>query len=224
MSQPVTRHIVSVHGMWMDGVEATFLRTRLAERYGFFVHQLHHRNVRSTLDENTAALRAFVEDEVRVRADDHCHFLAHGLGGLITLNLLATWPDAPDGHVVCLGTPLTSDAAARVAEQPGVNTQMGASIAEGVLKRSREAWSDRLITRKIGVIAGTHSLGGGQHLRPLPLPNDGTVSVAETRHAIVDAHLEVAASHTGLTTSREVADQIAHFLNHGTFRASLTQS
>ena len=57
----------------------------------------------------------------------------------------------------------------------------------------------------------------GRLLGKLPQPNDGTVAVEETRWPQARDHLEIAATHTSMVASREVADQVAHFLNRGSF-------
>lgn len=215
-------HIVCVHGLWMTGVEASFLRRRLRERHGYNTHQLHYRTVRASLSENAQKLRRMVEHELQLGQDAVCHYVGHSLGGLVVLKMLSDWPEAPPGHVVCLGTPLAGSAAAhRIASLPGGSSLLGKSIAEGVLAESASKWAGGgLGERMVGVIAGTHSIGLGRLMTKLPDPNDGTVAVEETHAPFVHEHMQVAATHTGLVTSREVAQQVAHFLARGHFRAS----
>ena len=207
-----------LHGLWLTGIEATLMRRRLADRYRFDARQLHYRTVRSTLTENAEHLRAFITDELRPSPDVPCHFVGHSLGGLVILKMLTDWPEAPAGRVVCLGTPLAGSAAAeRIASLPGGDSLLGKSIAEGVLSASASEWARRFDDRDIGVIAGTLGVGLGRLVAKLPEPNDGTVTVEETRWDGLADHLELAATHTTLVTSREVIDQVAAFLNHGHF-------
>lgn len=214
-------HVVTLHGLWMTGVEATFLRRRLRDRYGFNTHQLHYRTVRASLSDNARVLREFLESELHDREAATCHLVGHSLGGLVILKMLCEWPEAPIGRVVCLGTPLTGSAAAeRIARLPGGNSLLGKSIAEGVLAQSAAQWANQLRDREVGVIAGTLSIGMGRLLGKLPEPNDGTVAVEETRWPQATDHLQVAATHTSMVASREVTDQVAHFLNHGRFHRS----
>ena len=153
-------HVVMLHGLWMTGVEATFLRRRLRERYGFNTHQMHYRTVRASLSENAEQLREFIETSLDGRDDATCHLVGHSLGGLVVLKMLCDWEQAPMGRVVCLGTPLCgSTAAERIAKLPGGHSLLGKSIAEGVLAQSAAQWADELAGREVGVIAGTLSIG-----------------------------------------------------------------
>ncbi|WP_386071503.1 hypothetical protein ACFJIW_23180 [Tahibacter sp. UC22_41] len=57
----------------------------------------------------------------------------------------------------------------------------------------------------------------GQLLGVFDGPNDGTVSVAETRWSGAAEHCEVYVSHTGLTFSATAATLAARFLRSGSF-------
>ena len=214
-------HVITLHGLWMTGAEAARLRRRLRDRHGYNVDSLHYRSTRATLTENAERLRGFVEACLQGRGDARCHLVGHSLGGLVILKMLLDWPDAPTGRIVCLGTPLNGSASAvRVARLPGGESLLGRSMAEGVLEAPASEWAARLEGHEVGVIAGTLPLGMGRLLGRLPEPNDGTVAVEETRWPYAKDHIELAAAHTTLVTSREVADQVAHFLGHGRFDRS----
>ncbi|HLF09818.1 MAG TPA: alpha/beta hydrolase, partial [Gammaproteobacteria bacterium] len=71
--------------------------------------------------------------------------------------------------------------------------------------------------REVGIIAGNHSFGVGRLVRGLPLPNDGTVSVEETRLPGAADHIVLRASHFSLLWSAEVHRQILCFLERGRF-------
>jgi len=51
----------------------------------------------------------------------------------------------------------------------------------------------------------------------LPLPNDGTISVAETRVPGMRDHIELPVSHSGMVFSRIVAHEVCAFLRDGRF-------
>ncbi len=214
-------HVITLHGLWMTGAEAARLRRRLRDRHGYNVDSLHYRSTRATLTQNAQVLRSFVEECLHGRTDARCHLVGHSLGGLVILKMLLDWPEAPTGRVVCLGTPLNGSASAqRVAQLPGGESLLGRSMAEGVLEAPASEWAECLKGHEVGVIAGTWPVGMGRLLGKLPQPNDGTVTVEETRWPHATDHIELAAAHTTLVTSREVADQVAHFLGHGCFDRS----
>lgn len=214
-------HVITLHGLWLTGAEAARLRRRLRDRHGFNVHAHHYRTVRASLTENARVLREVVAEKLNDRMERRCHLVGHSLGGLVILKMLLDWPEAPPGRVVCLGTPLNGSASAlRVARLPGGESLLGRSIAEGVLDAPASQWAQRFEGRDVGVIAGTWPVGMGRLLGKLPEPNDGTVTVEETRWAHARDHLELASSHSSMVASREVADQVAHFINHGSFDRS----
>jgi hypothetical protein len=51
----------------------------------------------------------------------------------------------------------------------------------------------------------------------LPQPNDGAVTVAETRLPGLRDHLVLSVTHTGLLVSARVAREVCAFLTHGHF-------
>ncbi len=62
------------------------------------------------------------------------------------------------------------------------------------------------------------SIGLGRVVAPdLPRPNDGAVTVAETRLAAACDRIELPVSHTGMLFSRRVARQVGAFLRDGRF-------
>jgi len=65
-------------------------------------------SVRGTLDENAAALAAFINEQNL----DRVHLVGHSLGGVLALRMHANNPDFLPGRVVCLGSPLTGSRAA----------------------------------------------------------------------------------------------------------------
>ena len=77
-----------------------------------------------------------------------------------------------------------------------------------------DAWTS---TRRVGVIAGKVPFGLGLVVESLASPHDGTVAVAETRLPGIADHCTVAATHTGLLFSAEVADLTLAFLRDGRF-------
>ena len=71
---------------------------------------------------------------------------------------------------------------------------------------------------RVGVIAGSMGFGLGRLFADLDADHDGTVLVEETRLPGAKDHIVVGTSHTGMLFSGEVAEQAAHFLQHGAFK------
>ena len=199
---------VLVHGLWFGPWSMAALSRRLVRR-GFAPRSFGYSTLHRSL-ETTAARLAGV---CRARAERPVHLVGHSMGGLVILNMLCRDGDAADGRVVLLGTPLDgSSVARRVAGWPGANRLLGR--AAGPLTQGHGQWPEG---REIGMIAGTAPFGLGVFAGGIGRPHDGTVTVAETRHAGLTDHRELPVTHTGMLYSRVVADQVAHFLRHGRF-------
>jgi pimeloyl-ACP methyl ester carboxylesterase len=191
------------------------IKRRLENEYGMRALLFSYPSVRGTLDDNAAALAAFV----RRQDVGGVHLVGHSLGGVVALRMLATHPDAPPGRVVCLGSPLTgSRAATFLTRQDWAESFIGHSLSKGVVHEPASGWAqDVCAARDVGVIAGSTAIGLGQFVAVFDDANDGTVAVAETQLAGVRDHLIMPVSHYGMLLSARVVDQAAAFLKRGEF-------
>jgi len=207
--------VICVHGLWSHGTSMYLIKWRLENEYGMRALLFSYPSVRGTLDDNAAALAAFVAQQDVAGA----HIVGHSLGGVVALRMLATHPDAPPGRVVCLGSPLTgSRAATFLSRQDWTEPFMGHSLSRGVVDEPASGWSrDVCAVRDVGVIAGSTSIGLGQFVAAFDDANDGTVAVSETLLPGVRDHLVMPVSHYGMLLSSRVVDQAAAFLRRGEF-------
>lgn len=168
-----------------------------------------YQSVSGSLDDNARALRRFA-DAIDTQA---MHFVGHSLGGLVILRMLELGDGLPPGRAVLLGTPVRGSAAARMLTLwPWTHMLLGRSVealADGV-----PPWDGH---REVGIIAGTVPVGLGRLTAGVPVPNDGTVAVAETRLEGVTAHMTLPVSHTSMLMSPAIARETNHFLENGRF-------
>ena len=201
-------HVILLHGIWMRGITLMPLARRLRQG-GYTVETIDYASVFRGIQPAVARLRE------RMLAQDAAavHLVGHSLGSLVALEATRGVRGLPKGGIVCIGPPLRGSAVARALTGfPGGRLLLGQSaepLIEGV-----EAWKG---SRPVGVIAGKLPFGLGITLGPLVAPHDGTVSVEETQLAGISDHRTVAASHTGLLFSSEVADLTVAFLRAGQF-------
>lgn len=194
--------VILIHGVWMRAFSLLLLRRRLRDA-GFHTELFEYASVFGRDEHSLERLRRRIEAQ-RVRK---VHLVGHSLGGLVALRTLGRLSPSLDGRVVCLGSPLNGSVVARrVPKLLGCSTDV---LCSGLPARLPDV--------EVGVIAGTQALGLGQLMGAFDGPNDGTVSVAETRWPGASAHCEVNTSHTGLTLSREAADLTVRFLRSGRF-------
>lgn len=202
----MNEHVILLHGIWMRGFTLAPFARRLRAQGFASVDALDYASIAGSLDLAVERLAA------RMRAHaGTVHVVGHSLGGMLAVEMAHRL--GCRGRIVCLGSPLLGSSAARgVARIPGVRRIMGHGA--GVLVNGFECWRG---DNDIGVIAGRTPLGLGRFVGALEGPNDGTVSVAETRLPGITDHCVVAATHSGLVFSDDVAHLTATFLRHGRF-------
>ena len=193
----------------MNGLETLILRNRLASA-GFAPSVFHYPSTRAALSEVTAALAAHVR-----ALGEPVHLVGHSLGGLVIFETFETQGELPPGRVVLLGSPVQGSRAARAIAQWSFGPQLLGRLAATELTRDQgRAWR---WPREIGLIAGSRSAGMGRMFAELPEPNDGTISVDETRLPGATGHLVLEVSHTGMLLSAAVTDSLLKFLASGSF-------
>lgn len=201
--------VVLVHGLLMPAFVMALLARRL-RRCGFRTALFGCRPRREGVAGAAARLHAFA---IR-QSGASVHFVAHSLGGLVVRQLFHDFPGQRPGRVVTLGTPHTGSVVARrLVSRWWGRWLLGRSFAHG-LSGEVPPWGGR---RELGVIAGSRAVGVGRLFAPLPLPNDGTVAVAETGLGEASARRVLPVSHTQLLVSAQVAREVCCFLHQGRF-------
>lgn len=201
-----------VHGLWMGGWVMSVMGMRL-ERCGFRIASFSYPSMSSSLSANALVLSRFVTGLTASRT----HFIGHSLGGLLILQMLAEYPQPRVGRVILAGSPYRACSVGSKLSRRGPGRY--------ILGRSMLQWLDQARAMhatsngpyEIGVIAGSRSLGAGRLIARLPEPNDGVVTVEETRipHARDEIVLNV--SHSEMLVSLKVARQACSFLRQGHF-------
>ena len=205
--------VVYVHGLWLTGIEGSFLRKRLGNDLKAQTRAFSYASVASSISANARALGAFLN---ALNADT-LHLVGHSLGGLVILKLFESGEGArlPPGRLVFLGSPLNgSRAALNLARVPFGKTLLGRGVKEELLTPRVRRWDGQ---RELGVIAGNLSLGLGRLVGAFGAPSDGTIFVEETQLAGITEHLIMPVSHSGLPFSKSVASKTGAFLRSGKF-------
>ncbi len=204
--------VILVHGLWTPATvflpHAHWLKQR-----GYTVRRFAYPSVRTTLSDNAQALERFLA----TTEAPAIHLVGHSLGGLIILEMLAKLADPRLCRVVLLGTPcVASHCARRLAALAGMPALLGRSIMES-LSRARFATIAPQSPVEIGVLAGTRSIGLGRVVLDLPRPNDGVVTLDETRLPGAADFIALPLAHSEMLASRRCAAQIVAFLESGRF-------
>ena len=204
--------VILVHGLWTPPL-VLVPHARWLRQCGYPTLRFGYRSVRASLSQNAQALARFV---AATEATD-IHLVGHSLGGLVILDMLRQGADARLRRVVLLGTPcLDSHCARRLARVAGMPALLGRSIGEW-MARGPGATAAPSSSVEVGVLAGTRSVGLGRVVPGLPRPNDGVVTVAETRLPGAADHIVLPVAHSEMLASPRCAAQIGAFLAGGRF-------
>ena len=194
----------------MNGLESFLLRNRLAEA-GFEPSVFRYPSTQADIGGAATALSV----HLREFGDGPVHLVGHSLGGLVILEAFGAGGELPQGRVVLLGSPVQGSRAARAVAAWSLGPHLlGRLAAAELTRREPRTWRGE---RELGIIAGSRSAGMGRLFADLPAPNDGTVSVDETRLAGAKEHIIHDVSHTGMLMSAVVAGSLAKFLSCGSF-------
>jgi pimeloyl-ACP methyl ester carboxylesterase len=209
------RSVICVHGFWSHGVGMVLIRRHLEREYDYNGHLFSYPSVAGSLDENATRLADFIT----TNALENSHIVAHSLGGVVALRMLAKNGIDINGRIVCIGSPLRgSRAAAFLKKVDWAGAITGKSLPEGTLTSTANDWAQDVCKRyDVGVIAGDVPVGIGRFAGPFRGANDGTVAVDETRLDGAKDHIVLRVSHMGMLISRQVADQAAAFVRRGEF-------
>jgi pimeloyl-ACP methyl ester carboxylesterase len=206
--RPEIPQVVLVHGLWFGEYWLRPLAHRLREA-GFEVKGFDYSTTRVSLERSAMRLQQLCARDF----PRGVNLVGHSLGGLLILQMLEAGRWSRPGKILFMGTPLTgSSVARRAAAWPGASLLLGK--AADPLERGHPGWPE---DRVVGMIAGSRPVGLGVITGKLEKPNDGTVTVSETRHPGLTAHITLPVTHTGMIFSAAVARQAVSFLNRGRF-------
>jgi pimeloyl-ACP methyl ester carboxylesterase len=146
------------------------------------------------------------------------HFVGHSMGGLLVRFYLAKYRPRRLGRVVMLGTPNRgSEIADRLKDFTAYRLYFGPAGQQ--LTTSRDNALDAImppVDYPVGIIAGNRSIYPIASAL-LPKPNDGRVSVENTRLDGMTDYVVVGASHPWLVRNTLAIGQTIAFLRDGRF-------
>jgi pimeloyl-ACP methyl ester carboxylesterase len=149
------------------------------------------------------------------------HFVGHSMGGLLTRVYLAHYRPSRLGRVVMLGTPNRGSELADLFKNLKLYRAYLGPAGQQLTTERDQALKALLppVDYPVGVIAGNRSVYPVASAFVLPRPNDGRVSVENTKLEGMTDHLVIGASHPWLTRSPIAIRQTVAFLRHGRFGA-----
>jgi pimeloyl-ACP methyl ester carboxylesterase len=195
----------------MMNLNTLLLRQRVRAEYGFGCEAFTYSAQTASPEQIVARLADFVD----TLGAESLHLVGHSLGGLLVMRYLVQSRNVPPGRAVLLGAPVVrSRAAESLAASTLGRALLGPTGVEELVLEQERTWSGG---RDIGCIAGNARFGLGHVIGHIVEENDGSVAVGETMLPGASDHLLLPVSHTGMLFSPDVAHQVGHFLEHGSF-------
>ena len=148
------------------------------------------------------------------------HFVTHSMGGILVRQYLSENKIQNMGRVVMLGPPNKgSQVVDRLSRVPGYawfNGPAGKQLGTG---RNSTPNSLQEVDFELGIIAGTRSINLLLSTM-LPKPDDGKVSVENTKLKGMADHIAMPVSHPFIMKNKGVIQQVIYFLRCGSFDRS----
>ncbi|MBW8887398.1 MAG: alpha/beta hydrolase [Fibrobacteres bacterium] len=213
--------VVLLHGLARTDKSMSVMQARL-EREGFLVVNHGYPSRKYPIEElANRFLPLALAQCARSSLPSECgkiHFVTHSLGGILVRQYLNDHRLPKLGRVVMLGPPNHgSQVVDKLAWAPGFSWYNGPAGMQ--LGTSETGIPARLgpADFEVGVIAGTRSINLFLSLF-LPNPNDGKVSVENTKLAGMQDHIQIPVSHPFLMRDPKAIGYTVNFLKTGSFR------
>ncbi len=187
----------------------------IARRQGYDAFNFEYRSRSGPISKHAADFLQFLN--AHVSPSTPLYFVTHSLGSIILRELVARHPTSFNyKRAVMLGPPNQGSQSARILKSlPGLRWYFGEPFRE----LAGNAFATPIENLEIGIIAGVLS-----HTRAVSLwysePNDGLVSVTETRLEGSRDHRIIRCPHAVLMYSPKVLKETFYFLKHGTVTPS----
>jgi len=208
-------NVILVHGLGRTSASMIVLETRLAGA-GYRVVNFGYPSRSEPLEALTDSLTGAV-DECCSDEGTTVHFVTHSMGGVLVRSYLAGREESFDGRVVMLSPPSQgSEIVDAYADSPLLRALLGPSGVRLGTDSTGIASELGPVEFSLGIITGDRSINPiGSWL--IPGPDDGKVAVSRARLDGAADFIVVPATHTFIMNRRDVAEQVAHFLEHGRF-------
>jgi hypothetical protein len=149
--------------------------------------------------------------------DAKINFVTHSMGGILVRQYLSTNEIPSLRRVVMLGPPNKgSQVVDTLKDMPGfklINGPAGMQLGTDYLSVPNKLGAANF---DVGIIAGTRSINLILSTL-LPSPNDGKVSVENTKLEGMSDHISLPVTHPFMMSNNEVITQVLHYLTYGSF-------
>jgi len=208
--------VILLHGLARSDKSMNKLQQALLQK-GYRVHNVSYASTHSNIEQ--LAEEAIGPALKLCPAEHSIHFVTHSLGGILVRQYLSHHEIENLGRVVMLGPPNHgSEVVDKLCDFPGfrfIHGEAGLELGTGESSVPNQLGAANF---DLGVIAGTRSVNLILSLM-ISGPDDGKVSVENTRLEGMHDHLQMKVTHPFMMRNVKVIEQVIHYLETGRFSA-----
>lgn len=211
--------VVLLHGLARTSSSMELLGASL-EKAGYRVVNVDYESRNNTIEAIAPkAVRQGVQ-KCNVAESEQLHFVTHSLGGILVRYYLAQYAIPQLGRVVMLAPPNQgSEVVDNWKNVPGYKLLNGPAGMQLGTNKDSVPLALGPVHFPLGVIAGNKTFNPILSLS-LPNPDDGKVSVANTKVKGMTDFIELPHTHTFIMRAERAIEQAKYFLEHGSFNHS----
>ncbi|MBU6339056.1 MAG: lipase [Rickettsiales bacterium] len=208
-------YVIILHGIARSSKHMESLSHNL-EKEGFQVINLNYPSTSHNIEELTDIIHKEISSKITL--NKKIHFVAYSMGGLMVRALIHKYKYSNLGKVVQLAPPNQGSEIADLFQNFWLYKKIyGPAGQQLITNQSSIKHLFGEVTYDLGVIAGSAAID------PIcwsiiPGKNDGKVSIERTKIKGMKDHIVVRASHTFLSSDKEVKSQTLYFLKNGNFK------
>jgi pimeloyl-ACP methyl ester carboxylesterase len=214
----MTNTVVLLHGIKKTSACMSKFARHL-EGLGYRVRNLDYPSTRLPIEKIAERIELEIEDASESTADGKVHLIGHSMGGLVIRAVLKNYRPHNLGRVIMIGTPNKgSQVADFLKAVPLYQKLYGPAGQQLITDQSGFAEIFGPVDFDLGIIAGNRTIDPISSLViGYRRPNDGKVTVENTKLEGAADHIVVATNHTFFPSSRVMWQQAEAFLCNGLF-------
>ena len=210
----VKESVILLHGLARSDRSMNKLAQSLTDA-GYLIVNIKYPSTKYKV--NILAKKALTSAITRCPSGSKINFVTHSMGGILVRYFLKENTIKNMGRVVMLGPPNKgSQVVDNLSSLPGFKFINGPAGMELGTKTRSIPNTLGGATFELGIIAGTRTINPILSLI-LPSPNDGKVSVENTKLEGMADHIILPVTHTFMMNNKNVIFQIKYFLKNGIF-------